>query len=105
MLGVRLAFEITIRKRGISVGLLIALGLLCAAWAVVAAVMIAANLHKRGIPISFIWLRLMVLKYLHEYAKLTQEETGRVGPLFYHYVVPLNIALVVMIVLAIRYWS
>jgi hypothetical protein len=87
------------------VGLLIAIGLSCVAWAVVAAVLIAANLHKRGVPISFVWLRFMVLKYLHEYAKLTREETGRVGPLFYHYVVPLNIALVLMIVIAIRYWS
>jgi hypothetical protein len=87
------------------VGLLIALGLICVVWAVVAAVLIAANLHKRGIPINVVWLRVMVLKYLHEYAKLTREETGRVGPLFYHYVVPLNIALVVMIVLAIKYWS
>lgn len=86
-------------------GLLIGSGLICVAWAVVAAVMIAANLHKRGIPISFVWFRLMVLKYLHEYAKLTREETGKVGPLFFHYVVPLNIALVIMIVLAIRYWS
>lgn len=86
-------------------GLLIAIGLSCVAWAVVAAVLIAANLHKRGVPISFVWLRFMVLKYLHEYAKLTREETGRVGPLFYHYVVPLNIALVLMIVIAIRYWS
>ena len=67
--------------------------------------LIAVNLQKRGIPTSIVWLRLMVLKYLHEYAKLTREETGRVGPLFYHYVVPLNVALVVMIVLAVKYWS
>lgn len=85
--------------------ILIAIGLICVVWAVVAAILITSNLHKRGIPISIIWLRLMVLKYLHEYAKLTHEETGRVGPLFYHYVVPLNMALVVMIILAIKYWS
>ena len=54
---------------------------------------------------SVVWLRLMILKYLHEYSKITREETGRVGPLFYHYVVPLNVALVVVIVLAIRTWA
>jgi hypothetical protein len=27
-----------------------------------------------------------------------------VGPLFYHYVVPLNVALVIVIVLAVRFW-
>ena len=83
---------------------LTAVGLICVLWAVVAAILIAANLHKRGIPVSVVWFRLMVLKYLHEYAKLTREETGQVGPLFYHYVVPLNVALVVMVVLAVRYW-
>lgn len=84
---------------------LIAIALICVIWAVVAAVLIAVNLHNRGVSTSILWLRLMVLKYLHEYARLTHQETGRVGPLFYHYVVPLNIALVVVIVLAVKYWS
>lgn len=84
---------------------LIVLGVICVVWAVVSAMLITANLHKRGFSISIVWLRLMVLKYLHEYAKLTREETGRVGPLFYHYVVPLNVALIVIIVLAVSYWS
>jgi len=85
-------------------GFLIAMGLICVIWAVVAAVLIAVNLHNRGVSTSILWLRLMVLRYLHEYARLTREETGRVGPLFYHYVVPLNVALVLVIVLAVRYW-
>ena len=84
---------------------LIAIGLICVVWAVVAAILITANLHNRGISISIFWLRIMILKYLHEYAKLTREETGRVGPLFYHYVVPLNIALLVLIIIAITHWS
>ena len=86
-------------------GLLIAIGLICVVWAVVAAVLIAHDLHKRGSKVSLVWLRVLILKYLHEYAKVTQAETGRVGPLFYHYVVPLNVALVVVVVLAVRYWA
>lgn len=84
---------------------LASLAILCVVWAVVAALMIARDLQKRGLPVSYLWLRLLILKYLHQYAKITQEETGRVGPLFYHYVVPLNVALVLCIVLAIRGWS
>ena len=84
--------------------LILGLGVICVIWAVVAAILIAADLHKRGIAVSFIWLRLMILKYLHEYSKVTREETGRVGPLFYHYVVPLNVALVIVIVLVILWW-
>jgi len=66
--------------------------------------LIAADLQRRGVPVSLVWLRLMILKYLHQYAKITQEETGRVGPLFYHYVVPLNVALLLVIVTAIIGW-
>ena len=86
-------------------GVLIAIGVICVIWAVVAAVALAADVRKRGVSVSFVWLRLMVLKYLHQYARLTREETGHVGPLFYHYVVPLNVALLIFIILAVRYWA
>jgi hypothetical protein len=81
--------------------ILVGLLLVCAIWAVTAAVLIARDLDKRGIPVSFVWLRLMILKYLHQYSKITREETGRVGPLFYHYVVPLNVALVLAVAMAL----
>ena len=81
--------------------ILVGLLLVCAIWAVTAAVLIARDLEKRGIPVSFVWLRLMILKYLHQYSKITREEKGRVGPLFYHYVVPLNVALVLAVAMAV----
>ncbi len=81
--------------------ILLGLLLVCAIWAVTAAVLIARDLDKRGIPVSFVWLRLMILKYLHQYSKITREEEGRVGPLFYHYVVPLNVALVLAVAMAV----
>jgi hypothetical protein len=86
-------------------GLLAGLGVVCVVWAVVAAIRIAVDLDRRGLPVSAIWLRVMILKYLHEYARVTREETGRVGPLFYHYVVPLNIALVIVVVVAVIEWA
>lgn len=85
--------------------LLIAVGLVCVIWAVVAAILIAVDLSRRGVKINVVWLRLMILKYLHEYSKVTREETGHVGPLFYHYVVPLNVALVIFILLAVTHWA
>ena len=66
--------------------------------------MIAADLQKRGVPVSLVWLRVLILKYLHEYATVTRDQTGRVGPLFYHYVVPLNVALVLVVIVAIVGW-
>jgi len=87
------------------VEVLLALGVICVIWAVVAAILIAMNLRKRGLAVSVIWLRVMILNYLHKYAQVTREESGRVGPLFYHYVVPLNVALVIVIFLAIITWT
>ena len=81
--------------------ILVGLLLVCAIWAVTAAVLIARDLEKRGIPVSFVWLRLMIVKYLDQYSKITREEKGRVGPLFYHYVVPLNVALVLAVAMAV----
>jgi hypothetical protein len=78
--------------------LLRALAIICVVWAVVASIMITADLKRRGRSINYLWLRIMILKYLHEYATITRDETGRVGPLFYHYVVPLNVALVLALV-------
>ncbi|HPR63373.1 MAG TPA: hypothetical protein PK014_04060 [Thermoanaerobaculia bacterium] len=90
-----------IRIQGGTMGILIGLGVVCVIWAVVAAILIAADLQRRGMRVNIVWLRWMILKYLHEYARLTREEDGRVGPLFYHYVVPLNLALVIFVLLAI----
>ena len=80
------------------------LGVVCVIWGVVAALLIAAYLQKRGQTINYIWLRMFILKYIGQYVKLTREETGHIGSLFYHYVIPLNVALVVLIVFIIRGW-
>jgi len=74
----------------------------CVIWTVVASILIARDLQKRGIKVSFLWLRVLILKYLSQYQKITREENGRTGPLFYHYVIPINIALVIVIFFIIR---
>jgi len=80
---------------------LIGLILVCGVWAVAASLLIARDLEKRGVHVSYLWLRVMILKYLNQYRRVTLEETGRVGSLFYHYVIPLNMALVLTIILVI----
>ena len=74
------------------------LGVLCAFWNVVISLMVYAALHKRGYPVSFIWLRLLAPKYAHQYKEITRAETGRVGSLFYLWVISINLALVFMII-------
>jgi hypothetical protein len=82
--------------------LLASLMLACGVWAAVASGLIVRDLERRGVSIDFLWLRVKILKYISEYRKVTLEETGHVGPLFYHYVIPLNVALVLVIILVIH---
>ncbi len=37
---------------------------------------------------------LMLPVYAHRYKKITLEETGKVGSLFYHWLISINVALV-----------
>ena len=81
--------------------LLVPLILAFVCWAVVASILITRELEKRGISIEYLWLRVMIFKYVEQYRRVTREETGRVGPLFYHYVIPLWIALVLAVILIV----
>ena len=81
--------------------ILIGAAVVCVVWAVVASLLIARDLQKRGVAVSYAWLRVLILKYLHQYSSITKEQSGHVGPLFYHYVAPLNLALLLVILLAI----
>ena len=64
---------------------------------IVFAIMIVNEVSKRGVKISFLWLRIYIIKYIHEYRKLTKEETGKVGPLYYPCIVSVNLALILAI--------
>jgi len=80
---------------------LVCLILVCGVWAVAASLLIARDLERRGVHVNYLWLRVLILKYLSHYRRATLQETGHVGSLFYHYVIPLNIALMLTIILAV----
>ena len=65
---------------------------------VVLAMMMVHEVSKRGVKINFLWLRLYVLKYMHQYRILTKKESGRVGPLFYPCIASINLALILTVV-------
>lgn len=65
---------------------------------IVFAIMIVNEVSKRGVKINFLWLRLYIIKYIHEYRKLTKNETGKVGPLYYPCIISVNLALILAIV-------
>ena len=65
---------------------------------VILSIMIVNEVSKRGIKINFFLLRLYIIKYIHQYKKLTLEESGRVGPLYYPCVISVNLALILAVV-------
>lgn len=67
-------------------------------WGIVAGMMIVGDLRRRGEKVSFLWIRLMLPFYVHRYQQLTRAESGRAGPLFYHFVVAFNVALAAVLV-------
>lgn len=76
---------------------LIAIALVSVIWGVVSSIVIASALQKRGIKVSYLFLRVMILKYIGQYRDITRQETGRTGPWFYSYVIAMNGALVAAI--------
>jgi len=81
--------------------LLTAIAIIGVGWGTVTSVRIFDALRKRGHSVNFLWLRLYLPSYVHRYAVLTKEETGKTGPLFYHFVIAFNVALVAVLVLAL----
>ena len=65
---------------------------------VVFTLMIMSYLSKHGIKINYWLLRLYLIKYLQQYRKLTIEENGKPGNLFYAFIVSWILTLVFLII-------
>lgn len=70
------------------------LALLSLIWGVASSIRIAAWLQRRDVKISFVFFRLLILKYVHQYREMSRAEFGQTGPLFFHYIIAMNAALV-----------
>jgi hypothetical protein len=70
----------------------------CVIWNVITSLRIYDDLRRRKIRVSFLWLRLLAPKYAHQYKRITTQENGRPGPLFYHWIISINLALVFAVV-------
>jgi len=74
--------------------LLISIGIISVIVYVVSTLMIYSYLKDKGVKVSFLWLRLFMISYASRYKKLTKNETGKVGYLFYFWIVSVNVALI-----------
>ena len=74
------------------------LALISVAWGIATSIMITSFLSKRGIKINYLFIRLFIFRYVRQYRKITIEETGKPGPLFYSFITSWNVALVFAII-------
>jgi len=77
---------------------LLIVAILSALWGVVDAIQIAIALDRRGIRVNVFLFRVFFFRYLSQYKSITRRETGRVGSLYYSYVVSMNLALVCAVI-------
>ena len=59
---------------------------------------IVAFVRKRGETVNWFFLKIMLFKYIRRYRAITIQETGKPGPLFYAYVIAMNMALIAAVV-------
>jgi hypothetical protein len=73
--------------------LFLGLAILSMAWGIVSAMVVTNYLSRRGVEINYLFIRIMIIKYIHQYHQITRQETGKPGPWFYSYVVSMLLAL------------
>ena len=56
--------------------------------------LIISYLSKHGVKINYFLLRLYIIRYVNQYRKLTIEENGKPGKLFYAVIISMSLALV-----------
>jgi len=64
-----------------------------ALWATVAAILIAIYLEKKGTKTPFFLFKFYLFRNQRLYKEITLKENGKIGPLYYQFVVPINVAL------------
>jgi hypothetical protein len=82
-------------------GFLFFVMVVCVLWTSTAIPLILRYLEKRGVDPRLIWARLVIPDYVRQYQLITQMSSGRTGALFYHFVVPLYVSLVLAILMGV----
>ena len=77
---------------------LLGIALVSVVWGIVSSIVITDALRKRGTKINWIFLKIMIIKYVCQYREMTRTETGRTGPWYYSFVITMNLALVTAVV-------
>ncbi len=74
------------------------IALICIIWSIVALMLISSKVSRSGTKVHFFLITLLFFRYISVYEDLTQKETGKTGPLVYHFAIPLWIAMILVII-------
>ena len=67
-------------------------------WSVTALMLISGKVSKSGTRVHFFLITLLFFRYISVYEDLTKKEKGKTCPLIYHFIIPLWIALVTVVI-------
>ncbi len=82
----------------------VSMAIYCVIWYVVTTILIYENLRRRGEKVNFILLRMFAPWYASRYKTITKTETGRVGTLFYQWVISINLTMVLVLTAILINW-
>jgi len=91
-------YVISIANIEIMINLFLVLAIVCVLCGVASSILIIMFLSKRGTKINYLLIRIYIYKYINQYRKITIEETGKVGPLFYSFIISFILALIFAII-------
>jgi len=74
------------------------LAIIAAIVGIASSIGIVSFLLQRGVKINWVFIRVLILKYISQYRAITIQETGKPGPLFYTYIIAMNTALAAAII-------
>jgi len=72
--------------------LLLTVAALCTLWGMVSAILLTRALDQRGMRTPLLFIGPLLPRNLGRYRDVTLKESGRVGPLYYGFLIPINAA-------------
>jgi hypothetical protein len=70
-------------------------------WNVITSMLIYGTLQEYVIKLNLISFRLLLPKFVCKYKDITKSTRGKVGLLFYHWIISINLALITFIIYGI----
>ena len=78
--------------------ILMIIAFVCIIWSITSLMILSGKVSKSGTRVHLFLITLLFFRYISIYEEMTMKETGRKGPLVYHFVIPLWIALIVVVI-------